>query len=210
MIAIVDYGASNLRSVANAIEALGHKALVTMSAADLDQASGIVLPGVGAFGDGMQQLQQLRLLDALHEEVLAKKKPYLGICLGMQFLAERSLEHGEHRGFAWLPGVVRKIEPGDRKCRVPHMGWNTLDFKRPCPLFDNLPDEPCFYFVHSYHLQLAPSAQEAEVASCWHGVALTSVVQKDNIFGVQFHPEKSQRNGLTVLKNFIKIAMSHA
>lgn len=205
MIAIIDYGAGNLRSVVNSFAAIGAKTRVVSSPDELGKASAIVLPGVGAFGEGMVRLRQLGLVEALNEQVLTHKKPYLGICLGLQFLAQESFEHGSHQGLGWIGGTVQRIDPQDRRYRVPHIGWNTVQIERPCPLFNGLDEEPVFYFVHSYHLVVKPEALDAVTSSCCHGVTMTASVQKDHILGVQFHPEKSQRNGLKVLENFVRL-----
>ena len=205
MIAIVDYGAGNLRSVFNAFEAIGQRAQVTSDPADLKHADAIVLPGVGAFNTGMENLEKAGFVDALNEEVKEKGKPYLGICLGMQFLADVGLEHRARRGLGWIKSTVRALEPNDTAFRVPHMGWNDVQIKQESPLFNNLEDRPIFYFLHSY--DLAPDKSETHVvtATCWHGQVITAAVQKDNIFGVQFHPEKSQGSGLNLLRNFVKL-----
>ena len=205
MITIVDYGAGNLRSVVNGFDAIGQNTHVTNNPKDLEKASAIVLPGVGAFGDGMTILARLGLLEPLKEQILGKNKPYLGICLGLQFLATESLEHGQHQGFGWLDGTVSRITPDDPMFRVPHMGWNNITIERPSPLFEGLGPEPVFYFVHSYHLVPEGGASDAVTATCWHGATINVAVQRDNIFGVQFHPEKSQGNGLKVLENFVKL-----
>jgi len=205
VIAIIDYGAGNLRSVVNAFEAIGSQPLVTNHPGDLAEASAIVLPGVGAFGDGMECLRRLGFIEALTEEVMEKKKPYLGICLGMQFLGRQSFEHGTNAGLGWLPGSVQRIVTGDQKFHVPHIGWNDVRLERRSPLFDGLPLEPVFYFVHSFHLVLEDEEKEAVTSTCWHGVTITASVQKDHIFGVQFHPEKSQESGLKLLENFVKL-----
>jgi glutamine amidotransferase len=205
LIAIIDYGAGNLRSVVNAFEAIGQKPRVTGDPGDLAAASAIVLPGVGAFGDGMKTLRQMNMIEALNDQVIGKKKPYLGICLGLHFLAQNSYEHGIHEGLGWIAGSVQRIVPGDDKCRIPHMGWNNIHLQRPCPLFEGLEAEPTFYFVHSYHLVVEEGWSEVVTSTCWHGITITASVQKDNIHAVQFHPEKSQRNGLTVLENFVKL-----
>ncbi|WP_449245819.1 imidazole glycerol phosphate synthase subunit HisH [Desulfobacca acetoxidans] len=205
MIAIIDYGAGNLRSVAKAFESLGYASHITTSHQDLEKSAAIVLPGVGAFGDGMANLERLGLIEVLNQQVLVQKKPYLGICLGMQFLAEESLEHGSHRGLGWIPGVVQKIVPMDAAYRIPHIGWNNISFQDGSPLFLNLEAEPVFYFVHSYHMVLQENNCHYITSTCWHGTTITASVQKENIFGVQFHPEKSQRTGMTLLSNFAKI-----
>jgi glutamine amidotransferase len=201
MIAIIDYDAGNLRSVFNAFEAIGQKAFITRDPAKLKRAKAIVLPGVGAFGDGMASLKRMNLIEVLNEEIVEKKKPYLGICLGMQFLANESEELGNHRGLGWIDGSVRIIRPNDPKFRIPHIGWNNIEVKKKAPLFEGFSGDPVFYFVHSYHLEPEGSPS----ATCWHGTTVTASIQKDNIFGVQFHPEKSQKEGLKVLENFVKI-----
>jgi glutamine amidotransferase len=206
MIAIVDYGMGNLRSVLNAFEAIGAPARLTTSPADLREARAIVVPGVGAFGDGMANLTRLGVIETLAEEILVRGKPYLGICLGLQFLAREGREHGVTAGLGWTGGVVRRIEPRDARCKVPHMGWNDVAMTAPCDLFRDLEDRPVFYFLHGYHLDPAGEADTTVVATAWHGERLTAAVQRDNVFGVQFHPEKSQEAGLQVLRNFVKLA----
>jgi imidazole glycerol-phosphate synthase subunit HisH len=208
MIAIVDYGMGNLRSVLNAFEAINAPARLTTSIADLREASAIVVPGVGAFGDGMRNLTALGVIEALAEEVLVRKKPYLGICLGMQFLAREGREHGVTGGLGWLGGVVRRLAPGDPACKVPHMGWNDVAVTRECELFRDIDERPVFYFLHGFQLDPAGEApvEAAVVATASHGERVTAAVQRDNVFGVQFHPEKSQEAGLQVLRNFTKLA----
>jgi glutamine amidotransferase len=204
MIAVVDFAAGNLRSVVNAFQAIGVDVRVTSDPRDLAGAPAIVLPGVGAF-ERIAYLDRLQMLDALREEVLGKGKPYLGICLGMQFLGREGFEGGTHKGLGWMSGVVQRIETGDRRFRVPHVGWNRVELRRPSPLFDGLEADPVFYFVHSYHLAMDESAAEDVLGTCRHGVELTAAVHRDNIFGVQFHPEKSQQNGLRLLENFVRL-----
>ncbi len=206
MIAIVDYGMGNLRSISNAFEALGENVTITQKPSDLFKAKAIVVPGVGAFGDGMANLQASGFVKVLNEEVLVKCKPFLGVCLGMQFLGEQGLEHGTHKGLGWIKGTVRKIEPKDEKTKVPHIGWNDVNLVKSSVIFEGLGQHPSFYFVHSYFLDV----QEKDVISstCWHGEPIVSSVQKYNIFGVQFHPEKSQKAGLKLLKNFIDFVKS--
>ena len=205
MIAVIDYGAGNLRSVVNAFEAIGQQPLVTNNPADLTRASAIVLPGVGAFGDGMKTLRDLNLIEALNEQIIGKKKPYLGICLGLQFLAREGFEHGTHKGLGWIDGTVQRIVPNDDKYRIPHIGWNDIQVRQPIPLFENLEEEPVFYFVHSYHLVVEGDSPDVVTSTCWHGTAVTASVQKDNVYAVQFHPEKSQQNGLKLLENFVEL-----
>ncbi len=176
MITIVDYKAGNLRSVANAFEAIGYPAVITDKPSEILKSQAIVLPGVGAFGDGMRSLHEKGLFEALNEAVLVKKIPYLGICLGLQFLAEKSYELGEFAGFGWLKGEVHKISPSHPEFRVPHMGWNNIKIKRKSILFDNLSEEPVFYFVHIYHSTLAEGEREAVTAVCEHDKELTAAV----------------------------------
>ena len=208
MIALIDYGAGNLKSVANACAAIGADIEITTDPAVIRRATSIILPGVGAFAEGMDRLRKAGLLPVLNEEVIEKKKPYLGICLGLQFLAEKGFEHGEHEGFGWIKGTVKKIEPKDPSFKVPHMGWNDIDLVRPSGIFTGLQEHPTFYFVHSFALEVDPSERDAVTATCEYGQTITAAVQKDNIFAVQFHPEKSQNAGLMVLKNFC--TLSHA
>jgi len=205
MIAVVDYGAGNVRSVINALELIKQKPVVTRDPDELIKASAIILPGVGAFGDCVGAIRKYNLIDPLNEIIIKAKKPYLGICLGMQILAEKGLEKGVHEGLGWIRGTVKKMVPSDRKFRIPHMGWNDIKFNKSCPIFYCMDENPAFYFVHSYHLEVDNSDAQFVVATCEHGMQVTSAVQKDNIFGVQFHPEKSQEEGMRLLENFIKV-----
>ncbi|HQO35128.1 MAG TPA: imidazole glycerol phosphate synthase subunit HisH [bacterium] len=207
MIGIVDYGMGNLRSVESAFEAIGQETSVIRDPRELADVQAIVLPGVGAFGDGMKNLHETGFVDVLSDEVIRKGKPYLGICLGLQFLGEKSLEHGEHDGLGWITGTVRRIEPESAQYRVPHIGWNDLQIEIKEPLFKNLEDGPIFYFVHSYYFDVSPEDSSVIAATCWHGQKIVAAVQRGNIFGVQFHPEKSQRSGLCLLRNFVEQAL---
>jgi glutamine amidotransferase len=197
---IVDYGMGNVRSVHNAFEAVGAPARISRDPADLDAAERIVLPGVGAFGEAMARLGELGLIEPLAREVLGRKKPFLGICLGMQLIADRSFEHGEHRGLGWIAGDVKLVETGDPQLRVPHIGWNAVR-TTDCPLFAGLGKDPAFYFVHSYHFVPADPSTVAGVTN--HGSDLVVAVARGNVFGTQFHPEKSHKAGLALLKNFV-------
>lgn len=205
MIAIIDYGAGNLSSVANAFRAIGQQALITDNYRDLDKAAGIVLPGVGAFGDAMAMLRRLYFVEALTDQVIGQGKPYLGICLGLQFLARESHEHGVHPGLGWIEGAVRRLAPADKRFRVPHIGWNDVEVDNPCPLFAGLSPEPIFYFVHSFHLVMEETCSNLLTSTCYHGERVTASVRRGHIFGVQFHPEKSQREGLLLLTNFTRV-----
>jgi glutamine amidotransferase len=201
-VAIIDYGRGNVRSVANALEYCGADAVVTADAAQIDDASHIVLPGVGAFGDAMAALTERGLPDILHRQVLDKGKPFLGICLGMQVLAERGFEHGEHAGLGWIKGDVVRLEPGADALKIPHMGWNEVRVTRAHPLFAGLSARHLtFYFVHSYHFKATP---DAVLATCDYGVPFAAAVGRDNIVATQFHPEKSQDSGIELLQNFVK------
>lgn len=202
MLAVVDYGAGNLRSVLHALTYLGVEDMrLAQSPDELVGADKIILPGVGAFGAGMQQLHQQQLVDPL-VKALRDGVPYLGICLGMQFLFERSDEMGDHAGLGVLPGRVTRF-PDDMGLKVPHMGWNQLDMRRDCDLLDHIGNESSAYYVHSYYC--VPDNQADVVATVDYGIPFTSVVQRDQIYGVQFHPEKSQRLGLQVLVNFLEL-----
>ncbi len=199
MIAIVDYGMGNLRSVAKALEAIGEEPRITASADDLRHASHIILPGVGAFGQCAANLRATGLIDALSEEVRDRRKPFLGICVGMQLLFEGSDEGGTDRGLGWFAGMVRRFDPApDRK--VPHMGWNDVEAASDAPMFTGMRNR-VFYFVHSYFVD--PTDHAGVTATCDYGVAFPAAITAGNIWAVQFHPEKSQQNGLKLLRNFL-------
>ncbi len=210
MLAIVDYGMGNLKSVANAVEALSGEGTLTRDPSVIAKADGIILPGVGAFGEGMKNLHAFGLVDVLHREVMEKKKPYLGICLGLQFLAHTGFEDGESKGLGWVEGVVKLIEPKGSQYKVPHMGWNNVEILKRSEIFEGLHDDPVFYFVHSYALELNPGEEAILTSVADHGCRITASIQKGNIFATQFHPEKSQSAGLKVLQNFISYCKSHA
>ncbi|TAL02800.1 MAG: imidazole glycerol phosphate synthase subunit HisH [Rhodospirillaceae bacterium] len=202
-VAIIDYGRGNVRSVANALEYCGADTIVTADPRAIDDASHIVLPGVGAFGDAMAALQSRGLPEILHRQVFDKRKPFLGICLGMQLLADRGLEHGEHAGLGWIKGEVVRLEPGADALKIPHMGWNDVVVKSVHPLFAGVrPEALTFYFVHSYHFRAGQS--DTVLATCDYGGPFTAAVAKDNMVATQFHPEKSQDSGIELLENFVK------
>ncbi|MAM95874.1 imidazole glycerol phosphate synthase subunit HisH [Parvibaculum sp.] len=207
-VAIIDYGSGNLRSAAKAFERAGRDAglsadvLVTSDPDAVRKAGRIVLPGVGAFGDCRAGLDAIPgMVEALEEAVCKDAKPFFGICVGMQLMAERGLEHGSHDGFGWLKGNVVKIEPSDSSLKIPHMGWNELEIVNPHPLLADMPASHA-YFVHSYAFAVAEP--ETLVARVGYGGPVTAMVAKDNMVGTQFHPEKSQALGLALIGNFLK------
>ena len=199
MIAIVDYGVGNLFSLNSSLELIGAESVVTADPLLLRAADKILLPGVGAFEDAAKKLRDSGLADLL-KELAAEGKPLLGICLGMQLLFEKSYEYGEHQGLGLIPGSVRPIRdviPADYK--IPHIGWNGLHLKGDCPLFRNIQEGDCVYFVHSFY---ATGCGPYVTATAEYGAELTAAVEKGNVYGCQFHPEKSGRVGLAILKAF--------
>jgi len=201
MIGIIDYGMGNIHSVQKAIENLGAKTLVSSNAKDIAGCEKLILPGVGAFDDAVLELKK-QGLDSVIKENLKKNKPLLGICLGMQLFFENSQEGGL-AGLGILKGGVKKF-PDDGQLKVPHMGWNQLIIKQPsCPLLKGLDKESSVYFCHSYFVD--PLEKSNTAAATEYGREFTSIVWKDNIYGVQFHPEKSQEIGLKILRNFIAL-----
>ena len=202
MIAIIDYGVGNLFSLESSFAAIGAEVTVTSDPAVLKAADKLLLPGVGAFGDAAEKLRSTGL-DAVIRELAAAGKPLLGICLGMQLLFEKSLEYGEHTGLGLIPGTVKPIAdviPKDLK--IPHIGWNALHFHRDCPLFKALREGECVYFVHSFY---AADCADAVTATAEYGAELTAAVAKGNVYGCQFHPEKSGSTGLKILKAFTEL-----
>jgi glutamine amidotransferase len=211
-VAIVDYGSGNLHSAAKAFERAAREAgiaqpiVVTSSPEAVAQADHIVLPGVGAYADCRRGLDALGgMVDALNDSVRRRGRPFLGICVGMQLMAERGLEHEVTKGLGWIAGEVDKIMPADPSLKIPHMGWNTLNVLRPHPLLDGIPAGPQglhAYFVHSYHLKASNPADL--IAQADYGGPITAIVGRDTLVGTQFHPEKSQRLGLRLIANFLK------
>lgn len=209
-VVIVDYGSGNLRSAEKAFERAARERRiavpirVTADPREVRKAERIVLPGVGAFRDCRDGLKRIPdMWETLQEEVQDRGKPFLGICVGMQLMATRGLEHGVAEGFGWIRGDVRLIEP-DADLKVPHMGWNTLETLRPHPLLDGLtlgPQGLHAYFVHSYHVAADDEAQVLAVTD--YGGQITAMVARDNVVGTQFHPEKSQALGLALIGNFL-------
>lgn len=201
-VAVVDYGLSNLTCVCAAIERLGHRSTVAVRPADLDGADRIILPGVGAFGDAMANLNASGMTDMLNEKVHDKGILFLGICLGAQLVCRDSDEHGQNVGLGWADAHVRRIEPGNDGLRVPHTGWDDVDMAGQSELFADIPDDALFYFTHSHAIH----ANDKTIVrgTCDYGSRFTAALQVgDNIYATQFHPEKSQKSGLAVLGNFL-------
>jgi imidazole glycerol-phosphate synthase subunit HisH len=202
MIAIIDYGMGNVRSLINAVNYVGYDASITADPEIIGAAEKIILPGVGAFGDAINAIRNLALDKILYSQVIESKKPFLGICLGLQLLAKTSEEHGLHEGLGWLDANVAKFNKDDYNVKVPHIGWNDIHLAQSHPLFNGLrAKETAFYFVHSYHIQCRETSDV--LATCQYGMEFTAAVCHDNIVAVQFHPEKSQDNGIQVLQNFL-------
>lgn len=199
MVVIIDYGLGNLRSVMGALNKLGVEAVVSSKKEDLEQADKFILPGVGAFGDGMRNLKSLGLIDLLQRLVCEEKKPILGICLGSQLMAKESFEFGHHQGLGWIDASVVRLDT--IHLRVPHVGWNNLIQVKKDILFEGIADNELFYFVHSFYVR--SNNQEAVTGVCEYGIKFTAALHQDNIYATQFHPEKSQQSGLTLLKNFL-------
>ena len=200
-VAVVDHGLCNLDSIRRALEECGASVTVTDDPADLDVVDRVVLPGVGAFGDAMENLRE-KGLDESIRGVVADGVPLLGICLGMQLLADVGHEGQRVPGLAVLPGEVVRLEPTSRDRRVPHIGWNEVHEQRPSTLLRGIAPDADFYFVHSYHVRCTDSA--AVVATTPYCGDFTSVIERGNVFATQFHPEKSQRHGFALLKNFLE------
>ena len=200
-IAIVDYKMGNLRSVQKGFEHAGiTDVVVTDDPAVIEAADGIVLPGVGAFRDASANLRESGVEDVLRHRI-GQGTPFLGICLGMQLLADIGLEEGEYTGLGLIPGVCDKLPAG---VKIPHIGWNTVEYPRDSLLFDNIPESTAFYFVHSY--RLSPRDSDVIIGSTEYGVRFAAAVQLGNVYAVQFHPEKSSTMGLHLLSNFGRIA----
>jgi len=208
-ITVIDYGSGNLKSAAKALEAaannlnLNLKVIVTSDPEIIKESKKVILPGQGSFRDchlGIKKIPGLK--DALNEFVLVKKKPIFGICVGMQLFAKIGYESQETEGFGWIDATVRKINNINKTLKLPHMGWNQIEFKKDFALFSGLEDKSHMYFVHSY--ELTTKQKDCIVATTNYGNSIIVAVAKENIFGTQFHPEKSQKNGLKILENFLK------
>ena len=207
-ISVIDYGSGNLKSAAKALETaasstnINTKIVVTSDPKTIEQSDKIVLPGQGSFRDcylGIKKISGLN--ETLNEFVLEKKKPILGICVGMQLFAKTGYESGETEGFGWIDAEVRKINNINKKIKLPHMGWNEIELKKDCFLFSNIKNKSHVYFIHSY--EFMTKQKECVVATTNYGNSIVVSVAKENIIGTQFHPEKSQKNGLIILENFL-------
>lgn len=202
MLAIIDYGVGNLFSLRCSLNKIGVDAVVTKDPKEIKNADRIILPGVGAFGDASKKLCETGLVELITKEAQSGK-PFLGICLGMQLLFEKGYEYGEHNGLGFLKGNVVALEGKiSNKLQIPHMGWNSLNFKKESPLFKYINDGDFVYFVHSYY---ATDCEDSVIATAEYDIPVTASVGKDNIFGCQFHPEKSGDVGLKILKAFCEI-----
>ena len=198
-VCILDYGSGNVASVYNLLSRLNYKAIISNDSSDIKGSSHIILPGVGAFGASIERIRNKIEINLLEDEVKIKKKPFLGICVGMQILADKGFEFGEHDGLGWIEGTVEKI-----KAKVlPHIGWNNIQVKKQSPIFSNIENSKDFYFVNSYAFNVKD--KNLIISETSYGSTFCSAVQKDNIFGVQFHPEKSQKAGQLVMHNFLKL-----
>jgi len=201
MIALIDYGMGNLRSVGKALEAMGGRVRVTDRARDVKRADKVVLPGVGEFGQAMDELKKRNLLDALRKSI-AQSKPFLGICLGMQLLFESSEESPKTPGLRAIQGKVKRF-PDKMRLKIPQMGWNQVEFLQRSALVKGVKNNSYFYFVHSYYVE--PQNRGTMLGVTQYGKRFVSMVEKDHLFGMQFHPEKSQQDGLRLLRNFISL-----
>jgi glutamine amidotransferase len=202
MIVIVDYGMGNLGSIKNMISKLGYNSTITNCIREVKNANKLILPGVGSFDSGLKYLNNLGLYEPIEECVMVKKTPLLGICLGMQLLAKKS-EEGIEKGFAFVDANVKKFNFTEKKIKIPHMGWNTVSLLKEHPLFQNLSNDIRFYFVHSYYVEC--EKREDILTMTNYGSDFVSSFVKDNIMGVQFHPEKSHKYGMNLLKNFVEM-----
>ena len=203
MIVIVDYGMGNLRSVLNKLQRMKTEVVVSSRVDDVKRATKLILPGVGSFDTGMAHLEEYGLLTLLDAKVTKERTPILGICLGMQLFAHRS-EEGDAAGLGWIDAEVKRFDFGsnENQLRVPHMGWNTIDIQRHSTLLEGVPNGSEFYFVHSYHMTC--NRPDVVIATTRYGYDFVSVVNQENIFGTQFHPEKSHQHGMKVLGNFVE------
>lgn len=201
-VCILDYGSGNVKSVFNLFSTVADHVVVSNKIEKILGASHIVLPGVGAFGTAMRKIRDGLPMESLEQAVLVEKRPFLGICVGMQVMATRGMEFGDHAGLGWIEGCVEKLNANGLP--LPHVGWNNLTCKQESPLLAGLGDDPDFYFVHSFAFH-AQNPQHV-LATTEYGEVFCSVIQRENLYGVQFHPEKSQRTGIKLVKNFLSLS----
>jgi len=197
---IIDYGVGNIRSISNAMQLLNCDVRLTSDIESITDCDALILPGVGSFGEAMKKLRERKLIEPIVTAVEDCSIPVLGICLGMQLLADSSEEGGNHKGLSLIPGVIRKIPPSE-DLKLPHIGWNDIFVKYSQPILHNISNNSDFYFVHSYRFE-CDGLYVSSITN--YGVDIVSSVQKGHIFGIQFHPERSQRNGIFILQNFVK------
>lgn len=204
MLTIIDYGVGNLTSIKNMLKRIGVQSIITNSRDAIEEAEKLILPGVGHFNYGMEQLHKTNLVDLLNKKVVEQKTPLLGICLGVQLLTKGS-EEGNAQGLGWIDGYTIAFDRNklDANQKIPHMGWNYVFNYQQSKLFTNIPIEPRFYFVHSYHLQLNNKKDELVTAN--YGYQFAAGIEHENILGVQFHPEKSHKFGMKILENFVQL-----
>lgn len=201
-VCILDYGSGNVKSVFNLISSIAEDVVVSNEPARIADATHVVLPGVGAFGAAMRRIRETLPMPDLEQAALSQGKPFLGICVGMQVLAGIGKEFGEHDGLGWIDGQVAELDA--KGLPLPHVGWNNVMCKQASPLFAGLGEQPDFYFVHSF--AFTPNDPRHEIATSHYGTDFCSAIQRDNLFGVQFHPEKSQRAGIQLIKNFLAMS----
>jgi glutamine amidotransferase len=207
MIVIIDYQMGNIGAIVNMLKRIGIESSVSSNIEDIKKADKLILPGVGSFDEGIKNLEQLNLISVLSEKVIEGETPILGICLGMQLFSKKS-EEGILEGLGWIDGEVKKFkfnnnESGQNRLKIPHTGWNTITIKKQDVLFEEMPEESRFYFVHSYHFNCGNV--DNVLATTDYGYEFSSIIKKENIIGVQFHPEKSHKFGMKLLKNFVEL-----
>jgi glutamine amidotransferase len=202
-VVIINYGVGNITSVMNALRRLNVSVTVSDTPSDIHEATHLIFPGVGSFQEGMHGIRERGLIPVLQEAVIDRRKPILGICLGMQLFASVGQEYGSCDGLGFLPGVVRMIDTSQSQQRLPHIGWNDVQIRGGHAMTEGFSTTPVFYFVHSY--QFIPEDQSIIAGTCQYGEAVTALIQKDNICGAQFHPEKSNEDGLQIFRNFLTL-----
>ena len=203
MIGIIDYGLSNITCVKAAVEYLGHKVRIIKHPFEIDIVEKVILPGVGAYPDAIKEINEKNLIPPLEDNVLKKKKPFLGICLGAQLICKSSNEYGFNKGFGWINAEVRKINFINKNLRIPHTGWNNIEFEKKDLILKEIKKESLFYFTHSY--AIFEEKEKHTLAYCDHQEKFSAILKYKNIYATQFHPEKSQKYGLRLLLNFLNI-----